>query len=81
MQRDKRVIKHISYIVGSRYVQGIPVMGYRLFIAVGFLESPLVGDRVIAVIKDKWCRFSAIDRPTSLWPSPFRERLVICGRF
>ncbi len=65
--------------MGSRYIQGISVMGYRLFIAVGFFESPLVWDRVVAVIDDSW--FSAIDRPTSLWPSPFRERLVICGRF
>ena len=64
--------------MGSRYVQGISVMGYRLFIAVGFLESPLVWDRVIAVIKDNW--FSAIDRPTSLWPNKFIKRLVTGGR-
>ena len=54
------------------------MMGYRLFIAVGFLESPLVWDRVIAVIKDNW--FSAIDRPTSLWPNKFIKRLVTGGR-
>ena len=71
MQRNKRVIKHISYRMGSRYVQGIPVMDDRLFISVSFLEPPVVWDRIIAVIEDYWCWrrvvFSAIDRPTSLW--------------
>ena len=53
-------------------------MGYRLFIAVGFFESPLVWDCIVAVIKDNW--FSAIVRPTSLFTSPFLKRLVT-GRF
>ena len=53
-------------------------MGYRLFIAVGFFESPLVWDGIVAVIKDNW--FSAIVRPISLWPSPFLKRLA-SGRF
>ena len=54
-------------------------MGYRLFIAVGFFESPLVWDCVVAVIKDSW--FSAIVRPTSLWPSVFIKRRVPGARF
>ena len=53
-------------------------MGYRLFIAVGFFESPLIWDGIVAVIKDNW--FSAIVRPTSLWPSPF-VKLLVTGRF
>ena len=62
----------------SRDIKSIPVMGYRLFIAVGFFESPLVWDCIVAVIKDNW--FSAIVRPTSLFTSPFVKRLVT-GRF
>ena len=62
----------------SRDIKSIPVMGYRLFIAVGFFESPLVWDCIVAVIKDNW--FSAIVRPTSLWPSPF-VKLLVTGRF
>ena len=49
-------------------------MGYRLFIAVGFFESPLVWDCIVAVIKDNW--FNAIVRPTFLFTSPFVKRLV-----
>ena len=71
MQRNKRVIKHVSYRMGSCYIEGIPVMDYGLFISISFFESPVVWDRVIAVIEDYRCWrrvvFSAIDRPTSLW--------------
>ena len=58
----------------SRDIKSIPVMGYRLFIVVGFFESPVIWNRVVAVIKDSW--FSAIVRPTSLFTSPFFERLA-----
>ena len=52
-------------------------MGYRLFIAVGFFESPLVWYCIVAVIKDNW--FSAIVRPNSLFTSPF-VKLLVAGR-
>ena len=74
MQRNQRVVKHVSHRMRSRDVQRISVVDDRLFVGVSFLESPIVWDGVIAVIEDYrcWSRFlrrfvfSAIDRPNSL---------------
>ena len=74
MQRNQRVVKHVSHRMRSRDVQRISVVDDRLFVGVSFLQSPIVWDGVIAVIEDyrRWSRFlrrfvfSAIDRPNSL---------------
>ena len=66
VERNKRVVEHISYRMGSRYVQGVSVMDYGLLVGVSCFESPIVWDRVVAVITD-YRVFSAIDCPTSLW--------------
>ena len=74
MQRNQRVVKHVSHRMRPRDVQRISVVDDRLFVGVSFLESPVVWDGVIAVVEDYrcWSRFlrrfvfSAIDRPNSL---------------
>ena len=52
MQWNQSVVKHVSKIVRSRDIKGFPMVNYRLFIAVGFFESPLVWNCIVAVIKD-----------------------------
>ena len=74
MQRNQRVVKHVSHRMRPRDVQRISVVDDRLFVGVSFLEPPIVWDGVIAVIEDYrcWSRFlrrfvfSAIDRPNFL---------------
>ena len=74
MQRNQRVVKHVSHRMRPRDVQRISEVDDRFFVGVSFLEPPIVWDGTIAVIEDYrcWSRFlrrfvfSAIDRPNFL---------------
>ena len=50
VKRNKRVVKRISYRMGSRYVQGVSVDYGRLLVGISCFESVIVWDRVVAVI-------------------------------
>ena len=70
VQRNKRVVEHISYRMGSRYIQGVSVDYGRLVVGISRFESPIVWNRVVVV--------SAIDCPTSLWHLlPSLERVCL----
>ena len=80
MQRNQRIVKHVSHRMRSRDVQRVSVVDDRLFVGVSFLEPPSIRDSVIAVVQDQlrcWSRFlrrfvyassffSATDRPNFL---------------
>ena len=80
MQRNQRVVKHVSQGMRSCDIQRISVVDDRFFVGVSFLEPPRIWDGVIAVVQNQrrcWSRrlrrfffassfFSATDRPNFL---------------
>ena len=60
MQRNQRVVKHVSQGMRSCDIQRISVVDDRFFVGVSFLEPPRILDSVIAVVQDQlrcWSRF------------------------
>ena len=74
MQRNERIVKHVSQGMRAGDVQRISVVDDRLFVSVSFLEPPRIGDGILAVVqnqrrsvlRDFFLLFSATDRPLSL---------------